>query len=178
MRQRILIAMAMVCRPQVLIADEPTTALDSTTQLQILHLIRELAQLSATAVLLITHDLSVVGAVCDRAMVMYCGRICEEGPAGSLLQSPSHPYTAGLLAAMPRLSPRGVEHVKYIPGSVPAPGQRPAGCSFSNRCERADARCLYEVPYLRSNGPALHEAGHRHACHHPLSRPIDSPYEH
>ena len=173
-RQRVLIAMAMVCHPQVLVADEPTTALDVTTQAQILHLLRDLARQSGTAVLLITHDLAIVEAVCDRAMVMYCGRISEEGPTHALLQYPRHPYTAGLLAAMPRLSPGRVEPVKGIPGSVPAPGQRPAGCSFSNRCERADDICRSQVPVLHSADPAMPATVHRHACHHPLVNPIGS----
>lgn len=174
MRQRVLLGMAMVCQPQVLVADEPTTALDVTTQAQILHLIRELARSSGTAVLLITHDLSIVEAVCDRAMVMYCGRISEQGPTHALMRYPRHPYTAGLLAAMPRLSPGHVEPVKSIPGSVPAPGQRPAGCSFSNRCERADGLCRAQVPVLHSADPAQPAAEHRHACHHPLAHPIPS----
>ena len=175
MRQRVLVAMAMVCHPQVLVADEPTTALDVTTQAQILRLIRDLARQSGTAVLLITHDLAIVEAICDRAMVMYCGRISEEGPTHSLMHYPSHPYTAGLSAAMPRLSPGRVELVKGIPGSVPGPEQRPAGCSFSNRCERADDLCRSQVPLLRSADPAMPAVAHRHACHHPLAHAIDSP---
>jgi oligopeptide/dipeptide ABC transporter ATP-binding protein len=174
MRQRVMIAMAMVCEPQVLVADEPTTALDVTTQAQVLHLVRNLARQSGTAVLLITHDLAIVEAVCDRAMVMYCGRISEEGPTHSLMQYPRHPYTAALLAAMPRLSPGRVEPVKGIPGSVPAPGQRPAGCSFSNRCERADELCRSQVPVLHSADPAMPAALHCHACHHPLAHPSAS----
>ncbi len=174
MRQRALLAMAMVCRPQVLIADEPTTALDVTTQAQILHLIRDLARQAGTAVLLITHDLSIVQAVCDRAMVMYCGRVSEEGPADALLRYPGHPYTAGLLAAMPRLSSGPVEPVQGIPGSVPAPGQRPAGCSFSNRCGRADHLCRSQEPVLHSADPEMSDSPHRHACHHPLAHPIGS----
>jgi peptide/nickel transport system ATP-binding protein len=174
MRQRVLLAMAMVCHPQVLVADEPTTALDVTTQAQILHLLRDLARRLGTAVLLITHDLSIVEAVCDRAMVMYCGRIGEEGPTRSLMQNPCHPYTAGLLAAMPRLSPGRVEPVRDIPGSVPASGQRPAGCSFSNRCARADSVCQLQVPVLHGADAAMPAAAHRHACHHPLAHAIDS----
>jgi peptide/nickel transport system ATP-binding protein len=175
MRQRVLLAMAMACHPQVLVADEPTTALDVTTQAQILHLLRDLARRLGTAVLLITHDLSIVEAVCDRAMVMYCGRISEEGPTRSLMHYPCHPYTAGLLAAMPRLSPGRVEPVRDIPGSVPAPGQRPPGCSFSNRCERADSLCQSQLPALHGADPAMHAAARRHACHHALAHPIDSP---
>jgi peptide/nickel transport system ATP-binding protein len=174
MRQRVLLAMAMVCHPQVLVADEPTTALDVTTQAQILHLIRDLARWLGTAVLLITHDLSIVEAVCDRAMVMYCGRISEEGPTRSLMHFPFHPYTARLLAAMPRLSPGRVEPVRDIPGSVPAFGQRPAGCSFSNRCERANSLCQLQVPVLHGADAAMPAAAHRHACHHPLAHAIDS----
>lgn len=173
MRQRVMIAMAMSCRPRVLIADEPTTALDVTTQAQILQQLRKLAQETGTAVLLITHDLAVVSEACDRALVMYCGRIVEQGPVENLFFRPRHPYTAGLLAALPRLSDGPVQAVRTIPGSVPRPGQQPAGCHFSNRCMRTQPLCLEQVPRLfaadASSRPGkAGPAAHRYACHFPL----------
>ena len=173
MRQRVLIAMAMCCHPRVLIADEPTTALDVTTQAQILQQIRALARDIGTAVLLITHDLDVVAQACDRALVMYCGRIVEHGPVDALFSQPRHPYTAGLLAALPRLSVGPVLPVETIPGSVPGLAQLPAGCHFHNRCVRALQVCQEQVPRLcaaAQSGPAGMQprSGHFHACHHPL----------
>jgi len=173
MRQRVMIAMAMSCRPRVLIADEPTTALDVTTQAQILRQIRILTRTTGTAVLLITHDLGVVAEICDRAMVMYCGRIVEQGPVEDLFVHPRHPYTAGLLGALPKLSKGSVQPVKTIPGSVPRPGQQPAGCAFTDRCPRAQDDCIQRVPELTFAGEAAGSeptgpGDHRHACHHPL----------
>jgi len=173
MRQRVMIAMSMSCQPRVLIADEPTTALDVTTQAQILQQIRTLAVNTGTAVLLITHDLGVVAEACDRAMVMYCGRIVEHGPVEDLFLQPRHPYTAGLLAALPKLSEGSVQPVRTIPGSVPRPGREPPGCRFNNRCARAEQLCLQQEPELSAGG-ALPEAGidvrdvHWCACYHPL----------
>jgi len=173
MRQRVMIAMAMCCRPRVLIADEPTTALDVTTQAQILQQIRELAMDIGTAVLLITHDLGVVSQACDRALVMYCGRIVEHGSVDALFSRPRHPYTAGLLAALPRLSTGPVQPVETIPGSVPGLTQLPAGCHFHDRCTRALQVCHEMVPKLSATteaGPAGTPplTSHFHACHHPL----------
>lgn len=173
MRQRVMIAMAMSCRPQVLIADEPTTALDVTTQAQVLTCIRRMAREAGTAVLLITHDLAVVAETCDRAMVMYCGRIVEQGPVKELFARPMHPYTAGLLAALPRLSRGAAVPVQAIPGTVPSPELRPVGCYFNSRCKRVSQRCRTESPDLQSpagtaNPLRPQSADHRFACHHPL----------
>jgi oligopeptide/dipeptide ABC transporter ATP-binding protein len=170
MRQRVMIAMAMSSSPRLLIADEPTSALDVTTQAQILQQIRAMARESGTAVLLITHDLGVVAQVCDRAMVMYCGRLVEEGTVQDLFSSPRHPYTAGLLAALPRLTDGEVVPVQAIPGSVPRPGALSPGCHFNNRCARASQRCRVQVPILGLAGPvaAPIQGQRRHACHHPL----------
>ncbi len=173
MRQRAMIAMAMSCQPRVLVADEPTTSLDVTTQAQILWKIRELAQQTGTAVLLITHDLGVVAQICDRAMVMYCGRIVEEGPVAALFSQPRHPYTAGLLAALPRLTAGPAQPVKTIPGSVPRLTQLPAGCHFNNRCIRAQQLCQARAPELCLTAAGSQEVepahgSHRYACHYPL----------
>lgn len=172
MRQRVMIAMAMSCRPLVMVADEPTTALDATTQGQILEQIHGLARSKGMAVLLITHDLSVVAQVCDRAIVMYCGRVVEEGKTIDLFHRPRHPYTAGLLAAMPKITSGPVQPVQAIPGTVPQPRHMPAGCRFHPRCTHADTRCHSEVPGLFPvYSGATMEAGPaspRLACHHPI----------
>jgi oligopeptide/dipeptide ABC transporter ATP-binding protein len=174
MRQRVMIAMAMACHPTVLIADEPTSALDVTTQTQILEQLRELGQSFGTAILLITHDLGVVAQACDRALVMYCGRIVEEAPVGTLFSEPAHPYTAGLLAAVPRISNGEVQRVRAIPGRVPHPAELPAGCHFADRCSRTDGQCRKQSPQLctiiNQGGmrDSIQESVHRAACHHPL----------
>jgi len=169
MRQRVMIAMAMACRPKVLIADEPTTALDVTTQAQVLEQLSELGQSFGTAILLITHDLGVVAQACDRALIMYCGRIVEEATVAALFRAPTHPYTAGLLAAVPRISSAEVQRVRAIPGLMPHPAALPDGCHFANRCARADSHCRTQIPALLAlNG---RNNTHRHACHHPLSYP-------
>jgi oligopeptide/dipeptide ABC transporter ATP-binding protein len=164
-----MIAMAMACRPKVLIADEPTTALDVTTQAQVLEQLSELGQSFGTAILLITHDLGVVAQACDRALIMYCGRIMEEAPVGALFKAPAHPYTAGLLAAVPRISSAGVQRVRAIPGLVPHPAALPDGCHFADRCTRADPQCRTLTPQMQA--AYGHKSIHRHACHHPLSPP-------
>jgi oligopeptide/dipeptide ABC transporter ATP-binding protein len=147
LRQRVMIAMALICRPALLIADEPTTALDVTIQAQILDLLRRLQQEMDMAVLLITHDLGVVAEMCDEVFVMYAGRVVERAPAAQLFTNPRHPYTAGLLAASPRRTVRGAR-LATIPGMVPAPEQRGAGCSFADRCARVLDRCRAERPPL------------------------------
>ncbi len=169
MRQRVMIAMAMACRPRVLIADEPTTALDVTTQAQVLEQLSELGQSFGTAILLITHDLGVVAQACDRALIMYCGRIVEEAPVEALFKAPAHPYTAGLLAAVPRISSAEVQRVRAIPGLVPHPAALPDGCHFADRCTRADPQCRTLTPQMQAADG--HKNIHQHACHHPLSPP-------
>ena len=133
MRQRVMIAMALSCDPKLLIADEPTTALDVTIQAQVLELIKNLAADHGTAVILITHDLGVVAETCDRAAVMYCGRIIEQGPVDALFEQPRHPYTAGLLASVPRIRPDRLPRLPTIPGIVPDLLDLPDGCRFRDR---------------------------------------------
>ncbi|PGH56279.1 dipeptide ABC transporter ATP-binding protein DppD [Azospirillum palustre] len=155
MRQRVMIAMALACRPTLLIADEPTTALDVTIQAQILDLMRRLQEETGTSILFITHNLGVVAEVAHRVVVMYSGRIVEEGDVRSLLKSPKHPYTRGLLACMPHLGQRRGDggRLYAIPGSVPSPVNRPAGCTFAPRCALAEAACLAAEPVLEPVGP-------------------------
>ena len=148
MRQRVVIAMALACQPSVLVADEPTTALDVTVQAQILDLLDDLRSRMDMAVLLITHDLGVVARFSQRVYVMYCGKIVEEGPAGELLARPGHPYTQGLLKSVPRLGHKS-KRLSAIPGTVPPPGKLPAGCAFSPRCTLAVDACRAAVPELR-----------------------------
>ncbi|SJZ54583.1 peptide/nickel transport system ATP-binding protein [Enhydrobacter aerosaccus] len=159
MRQRVMIAMALACDPKVLIADEPTTALDVTIQAQILDLLRDLRERTGTAIMLITHDLGVVAELAHRVIVMYSGRIVEEAPVDLLFADPQHPYTLGLLGSIPRLGSDGDERLTAIEGTVPNPFALPAGCRFSPRCPLADSRCRSEAPPLQEIGK-----GHRTAC--------------
>jgi oligopeptide/dipeptide ABC transporter ATP-binding protein len=145
MKQRVMIAMALSSQPKLLIADEPTTALDVTIQAQILELLRELQRESGMAILLITHDLGIVNELADRVAVMYAARLVEEGTREAILGAARHPYTRGLLASMPALARRG-EPLTEIPGTVPAPEEWPPGCRFASRCPRAIARCPSELP--------------------------------
>jgi peptide/nickel transport system ATP-binding protein len=147
MRQRIMIAMALACRPALLIADEPTTALDVTIQAQVLDLLRALRDETGTSILLITHDLGVVAEMCDEAVVMYAGEIVERAQVADLFRQPQHPYTVGLLGSIPRLAETR-ETLNAIAGTVPPPHQLPAGCRFAPRCPFADARCHAEAPPL------------------------------
>ena len=159
MRQRIMIAMALVNEPDLLIADEPTTALDVTIQAQILTLVRELQQAAGMAMILVTHDLGVVAEVADRVAVMYAGRIVETGTARDLFDDPQHPYTLGLIGSLPSLG-RRAGRLATIPGSVPPPDRFPVGCRFSTRCPFADDRCRREIPPLAEIGAN----GHLAAC--------------
>ncbi len=152
MRQRVMIAMALACDPKLLIADEPTTALDVTIQAQILDLIYKLRDEFNMAVMLITHDLGVVSEVADRVVVMYCGQVVEEAEKYELFDRPFHPYTAGLLRSIPRLEDDSGERLYMIPGAVPNPLEMPPGCPFSDRCEHACDRCRTEAPALREVG--------------------------
>ncbi len=160
MRQRVMIAMAMSCDPELLIADEPTTALDVTIQAQILDLINEQRQRDGTALMLITHDLGVVAGMCERTVVMYAGRVVEEGPTEDVFADPRMPYTIGLLHSIPRLDGTQGGRLEPIPGSPPNPANLPAGCPFRERCVFAVDRCATERPELREIAP-----GRRIACH-------------
>jgi oligopeptide/dipeptide ABC transporter ATP-binding protein len=148
MRQRVMIAMALACRPSVLIADEPTTALDVTVQAQILELLGRLQDELGMAVMLITHDLGVVAETADRVAVMYGGQVVESADVASLFAKPLHPYTAGLMASLPRLGETR-ERLRVIPGNVPDPARFPPGCRFHPRCPVAEARCREADPILR-----------------------------
>ena len=159
MRQRIMIAMALLCRPRLLIADEPTTALDVTVQAQILQLLAEIRRDFGTAVILITHDLGIVAGFCDRTLVMYGGQIMEEGPTEAVFARPLHPYTAGLLSAVPRID-REEGVLRTIAGEPPDMSRLPAGCPFSPRCGIATAVCTGTRPDRVACGP-----GRRRACH-------------
>ncbi|NUM88934.1 MAG: ABC transporter ATP-binding protein [Bdellovibrionales bacterium] len=164
MRQRVMIAMALSCNPSVLIADEPTTALDVTIQAQILELIRGLREKLKMAVLLITHDLGVVAETCDRVVVMYAGKVVEQGSAKDIFSNPSHPYTRGLLNSIPHGGSGGrKQRLETIPGLVPSLLELPCGCRFQDRCSRKQADCVGTQPELR----AVRGDGHRVACYHP-----------
>ncbi|APR38595.1 ABC transporter ATP-binding protein [Paraburkholderia sp. SOS3] len=159
MRQRVMIAMALLCEPDILIADEPTTALDVTVQAQIIELLRELNRERGTAIVLITHDMGVVAGLCDDVMVMYAGRTVEHASARALFERPSHPYTVGLLDALPRLTDEGDAPLRTIPGNPPLPGLAGVGCAFAPRCPHAGEVCRTERPEL-----VTFERGWR-ACH-------------
>ena len=155
-----MIAMALACEPKVLIADEPTTALDVTIQAQVIVLLRELADARGLTILFITHDLGVVGSLCDRVSVMYAGRVVEVGSVRDVLESPAHPYTRKLLATVPKLGD-GHSELAFIPGQVPDMASPPSGCAFHPRCERASPVCTQSDPGNRDLS-----GSHRVACHH------------
>ncbi|MFD1136545.1 ABC transporter ATP-binding protein [Paenibacillus urinalis] len=148
MRQRVMIAMALACKPKVLIADEPTTALDVTVQAQIMRLMKELCEEAGTAIILITHDLGVVAEMADRVLVMYAGQVVEEADVYTLFEKPMHPYTRGLLQSVPSLDPDDDAKLASIPGSVPARYQFMNGCRFHNRCPLATEHCREVTPVL------------------------------
>jgi oligopeptide transport system ATP-binding protein len=160
MRQRVMIAMALLCQPALLIADEPTTALDVTVQAQILELLRRLQGELGMAIALVTHDLGVVAGLCDRVMVMYAGRVAETGSVDSIFAAPQHPYTRGLLGSMPRLDERIAQRLTAIGGQPPNLERLPRGCAFNDRCEHAFAACVAQRPELRMTG-----LGGQKACH-------------
>jgi oligopeptide transport system ATP-binding protein len=161
MRQRVMIAMALLCEPEVLVADEPTTALDVTVQAQMLTLLRDLQRDFGTAIVLITHDLGVVAGLCDQVVVMYGGRVMEQGSAQELFKTATHPYTLGLLKAVPRMD-RDDESLLAIPGAPPNMAHLPKGCPFSPRCSLADAQCQTQLAALQ---PLAGAAQHLRACH-------------
>ena len=173
MKQRVMIAMALLCEPRLLIADEPTTALDVTVQAQILHLMRELQRTSGTALLFITHDMGVIAEMCDAVVVMYAGRVVEQRPVVELFEAPRHPYTRGLLSSIPR---KGVAHKAPLPtieGTVPSLLTPPPGCRFADRCahhralpDDAQQRCRSQDPALTPDGTGSV------ACHFPLTVPM------
>ncbi|MCA6117462.1 ABC transporter ATP-binding protein [Bradyrhizobium sp. WSM 1738] len=158
MRQRVMIAMALSCEPALLIADEPTTALDVTIQAQILDLLSDLQRRLGMAILIITHDLGVIAEVADQVLVMYAGRIVESADVNDLFADPQHPYTIGLLGSIPRIDVDR-KRLATIEGTVPSPNNQPAGCRFAPRCPFADQRCRLDPPPLRDIAP-----GHQVAC--------------
>jgi peptide/nickel transport system ATP-binding protein len=164
MRQRVMIAMALACDPKILIADEPTTALDVTIQAGILDLMRDIRQRLGTAIVLITHNLGVVADIADRVVVMYAGRKAEQASVGELFAHPQHPYTIGLLGAIPRPYEGGEARARLreIPGRVPSLRELPTACAFADRCPRADELSRSQVPEVREVRP-----DHLVACFHP-----------
>ena len=162
MRQRVMIAMAVSCRPKVLIADEPTTALDVTVQAQIFDLLNEIQRDFGAAIVLITHDMGAISEMADRVAVMYAGRIVETGATSQVLTQPSHPYTHGLLGSIPGHGQRG-QPLLQIPGMAPNMTQLPEGCAFASRCESKSSICLSESPNTTFIGE-----GRSLRCHHPF----------
>ncbi len=163
MRQRVMIAMSLLCNPALVIADEPTTALDVTVQAQILELLRQVRAEFGMALILISHDLSVVGRLAERVLVMYAGRIVEASPTGELWRAPRHPYTAELLRCAPNLAGPLLSRLPTLQGQAPQPQEVGAGCAFAPRCNRAAAACRQELPVL--SGSATRQV----ACHFPLT---------
>jgi oligopeptide/dipeptide ABC transporter ATP-binding protein len=157
MLQRAMIAMALSCRPQILFADEPTTALDVTVQAQILQLIKELQAEFGMGLIMVTHDLGVVAETVDRVVVMYGGRVMEEGPVQDIFDAPAHPYTRALLRSVPGQT-AGRRRLVEIPGASPNPAHPPTGCPFHPRCDQADAKCAADAPAFAAIGPARHAA--------------------
>lgn len=167
MRQRVMIAMALACKPKLLIADEPTTALDVTIQAQILKLMNELKAETGTAIMFITHDLGVINQMADDVAVMYCGQVVETAPVDNIFMDSEyiHPYTEGLLTSIPRLNTKRGEKLDVIPGSVPHPLALPQGCKFAPRCKYATEKCRNEEPELKEIGP-----NHQIRCFFPVKR--------
>jgi oligopeptide/dipeptide ABC transporter ATP-binding protein len=169
LRQRVLIGMSLLCHPKLVIADEPTTALDVTVQAQILDLLRAMREEVGMALVLISHDLGVVAGLADRILVMYAGRIVESADSAELFRHARHPYTAELLKCIPSLSGPRLERLPTLPGQPPQPGDSLQGCAFAPRCPRAAERCRAERPLLQDAGHAPESGnGRRVACHFPL----------
>jgi oligopeptide transport system ATP-binding protein len=160
MRQRVMIAMALICEPELLIADEPTTALDVTVQAQILELMQEISAQGNMSIVMITHDLGVVAGLCNRVMVMYAGEFCETGPVDNAFHNPQHPYARGLVSSIPRLDRAGETRLTAIPGQPPNLQRLPKGCTFQERCEFVFDRCIAERPRLTEFAQ-----GRAKACH-------------
>jgi peptide/nickel transport system ATP-binding protein len=156
MRQRVMIAIGLACDPELLIADEPTTALDVTIQAQIVDLVKELRQKLGMSVVWITHDLALIAGLVDRVAVLYAGTVAEDAPVGELFARPLHPYTRGLLASIPKLSDIRTSRLSSIGGTPPEPGRRPKGCPFAPRCPLAEAICHERVPLLEPVGTPTH----------------------
>ncbi|MQA03739.1 MAG: ATP-binding cassette domain-containing protein [Streptosporangiales bacterium] len=174
MRQRVMIAMAVACNPKVLLADEPTTALDVTIQAQVLDIMRDLREQFGTSIVIITHDLGVVADIADDVVVMYAGHVVESADADSVFTNPQHPYTVGLLGSVPRpdLGPDSApERLREIPGIVPVLREQPTACVFAPRCPRADDECLAEMPPLAATAP-----GQLAACVHPGAKAAEGAY--
>ncbi len=163
MRQRAVIAMGLMAEPKLIIADEPTTALDVTVQQQILRLLRDVSVSGGSAAILISHDVAVVSQLCSRVLVMYAGRVVEELDVDTLVAGPAHPYTAALVASVPTMDSDRGRPLASIPGRAPSPFDDSPGCPFAPRCPRASARCREEMPPLEPRSPT-----HRAACWHPL----------
>jgi len=163
MRQRAVIAMGLMSEPKLIIADEPTTALDVTVEQQILRLLRDVTTSGGAAAIVISHDVAVVSQLCSRVFVMYAGRIVEELDVATLIGGPAHPYTAALVASVPTMSSDRERPLASIPGRAPSPYDDTPGCPFAPRCPRASERCRRELPPLEPHSPA-----HRAACWHPI----------
>ncbi|EHN70930.1 ABC transporter ATP-binding protein [Aliivibrio fischeri] len=160
MRQRVMIAIALACEPDILICDEPTTALDVTIQAQILELMKKLQDETGMSIIFITHDLGVVAEICDEVVVMYAGRVAEQAGIFELFDNPKHPYTQGLMASMPSLHLKPKTELDTIPGTVPSLNEMPSGCRFSTRCKYKQDKCEVEVPAMNQVG-VLHQV----SCH-------------
>jgi len=175
MRQRVMIAMALLSEPEILIADEPTTALDVTVQAQIIELLRELNRERGTAIILITHDMGVVAGLCDDVMVMYAGQTVEQASAASLFAAPTHPYTRGLLNALPRLTDSSDDDrpLQTIPGNPPLPGEVGAGCAFAPRCAYCSDQCRQSRPALVA---ADGDPQALRACHRPVGEILEAQH--
>ena len=170
MRQRVMIAIALCCEPDILIADEPTTALDVTIQAQILALMDDLRKKLDTAIILITHDLGVVATVCDRVIVMYAGRVIEQAPVRDLFKRPQHPYTKALLESIPKAGNKELgKRLPTIKGIVPSLFELPKGCRFQDRCAYKEQRCVDEEPALEPKAQGDHPV----RCHFPLNQDVD-----